>query len=240
MFCGLDDVLIILFLLILPDLLSAPQKVSATSSLTTPSLSITWTRSPQSSLYIPPTHFAVLIDNVECCRVEANDEQPSMTVEVSLDDITECGIELSAEIQHHLIVRSIAGNYHSPDSEPFTITSNLVSHLKMKNFMSRSTSDSAVASKIDTSVSSSINNSLISNRPVAKPHGMFTSSPMDDESSSSDEDSSEDDVEIFSPSNKSIREDSLSPITGGLTNGIVTSSVNRQAKAAATAQDQGV
>jgi len=213
--------------------------VSVASSPTSPSLSITWTHPLQTSLYIPPTHFAVLIDNVECCRVEANDEQTSMTVEVSLDDVTECGIELSAEIQHHLIVRSISGEYYSPDSESCIITSNLVSHLK--NFTSQSTSDTTVTSKIDTStVSSSVNNSLISNRPVAKPYGVFTSSPIDDESSSSDEDSSEDDVEIFSPSNKRIRENSLSPITGGLTNGTVASSVNRQARAAATAQDQGI
>ncbi|XP_065891184.1 putative protein tag-278 isoform X3 [Dysidea avara] len=219
------------------DLLSAPLKLSVIPTPTSPSLSITWTHPLKTSLYILPTHFAVLIDNVECCRVEASHEETSMTVEVSLDDITECGIELSADMQHHLIVRSIAGEYHSPDSESVTITSDLVSHLK--NFtMNSSTSDTAVASKIDTSISSSVNNSLISNRPVVKPHGMFTSSPMDDESSSSDEDSSEDDVEIFSPTNRSIREGSLSPITRGMTNGTVISSMNRQARATATAQDQ--
>lgn len=226
------------YLLIPPDLLSAPQKVSVSPSPTSQSLSITWTHPPSSPLYIPPTHFVVLIDNLECCRVEASQDKTLMTVDISLDDIAECGVELSVEAQHHLVVRSVAGEHHSLDSESVTVTSNLVSHLKNFTVNSSTFSDAAVASKIDTS-SLSINNSLINNRPVAKPHGMFTSSPMDDESSSSDEDSSEDDIEIVSPSNRNIREDSLSPITGGLTNGTVIGSVNRQAKAAATAQDQG-
>ena len=214
-------------------------EISVSSSLT-----VMWSYSAQTmrASYTPPTHFIILIDGVECCRVEAqqddgNEDNISMTVEITEDDITECGIELSVEHDHQLVVRSLAANLQSEDSESVTLSSDLVSQF----MSSQITASSAIASIARRESSSSpIDNSVVHVPPVAKPRGMYFSSPSGDMSSSEEEESSDDDdVQIFSPINRSIRENSLSPIvsSGAMTNGSV---ISGNGKPARIANDQGV
>ena len=211
----------------LPDLLVAPQKVeiSVNSSLT-----VMWSYPVQAmtASYTPPTHFIILIDDVECCRIEAqqdggDEENLLMTVEITEDDITECGIELSTEYDHRLVVRCLAANLQSEDSESVTLSSDLVSQLM--NSQTTANTAGAFITRRESS-SSPIDNSVVHVPPVAKPRSMYLSSPSGDMSSSEEEESSDDDdVQIFSPINRSIRENSLSPIvsSGAMTNGSVIS-----------------
>ena len=214
-------------------------------SVSSSSLVVAWSYPVQAmkASYTPPTHFVILIDAVECCRVEAqqdtdNGDTVSMTVEITEDDITECGIELSMEHDYQLVVRSLAANLQSEDSESVTLSPDLVSQL----MSSRITARNAVASITRTENSPSpIDNSVVHVPPVAKPRGMYLSSPSGDLLSSEEEESSDDDdVQIFSPITRSVRENSLSPIvsSGGLTNGSLISSGN--SKQTRIVNDQGV
>ena len=214
-------------------------------SVVSPSLVITWSYPVQAmeASYTPPTHFVILIDELECCRVEAkhdvsDEDTMVMTVEVTQDDIVESGIELSMEQHHQLIVRSLAANQQSEDSETVILTPDLVARL----LNSQIATVAAAAARKDNSLSP-VDNSVVHVPPVAKPRGMYLSSPSGDMSSTDDnEDSSDDDdVEIFSPINRSIRENhSLLPAgsSGGLTNGtVITSSTGSQLR---NINDQGV
>ena len=227
------------------DLLVAPQKVKISISVVSPSLVITWSYPVQAmeASYTPPTHFVILIDELECCRVEAkhdvsDEDTMVMTVEVTQDDIVESGIELSMEQHHQLIVRSLAANQQSEDSETVILTPDVVARL----LSSQIATVAAAAARKDNSLSP-VDNSVVHVPPVAKPRGMYLSSPSGDMSSTDDnEDSSDDDdVEIFSPVNRSIRENhSLLPAgsSGGLTNGtVITSSTGSQLR---NINDQGV
>ena len=227
----------------IPDLLVAPQKVKISMSLVSPALVIAWSYPVQAieASYTPPTHFVILIDEVECCRVEAkhdirDEDTISMKVEVTQDDIVESGIELSMELDHQLIVRSLAANQQSKDSEAVLLTPDLVTRLLNSQMAAVVT---ATARK-DNSLSP-VDNSVVHVPPVAKPRGMYLSSPSGDMSSTDDnEDSSDgDDVEIFSPVNRSIRENhGLLPAGngGGLTNGTVITSAGSQTR---NIHDQG-
>ena len=228
----------------LPDLLVAPQKVKISMSLLSPALIVTWAYPVQAmeASYTPPTHFVVLIDELECCRVEAkhdisDEDTISMTVEVTQDDIVESGIELSVEQDHQLIVRSLAANQQSEDSEAILLTPDLVTRL----LNSQMTAVVAATARKDNSLSP-VDNSVVHVPPVAKPRGMYLSSPSGDISSTDEnEDSSDDDdVEIFSPLNRSVRENhSLLPAgsSGGLTNGTVITSAGSQTR---NIHDQGM
>ena len=213
----------------------APQNVEISTSPMSPSLVVRWHYPSQAmkASYTPPTHFMVLIDTVECCKVEAkhniDDEETLLTmVEISQDDITECGLELSLEQTHHLAVRSLTGNLQSDDSEAVVITPDLISHL----LNSHTGAVSSIARKED--IPSPTDNVL---SPVPKPRAMYASTTSGDMSSSEESSSDDEDVEIYSPTDRSIRENnSLSPVSGGLTNGSVVSGTGRQARA----NDQGV
>ena len=226
-----------------PDLLVAPQKVEIFASSTPPSLMVTWSYPAQAmkASYTPPTHFIILIDGVECCRIEAkhdtyDEETILMSVEIKQDDITECGIELSVEHDHELKVRSLAANLQSEDSSSVIVTPDLVSCLL--NITANNTA-SSITRREDNSPSP-VDNSTVGVPPVPKPRGMYLSSPSGDMSSSEeDEDSSDDDVEIFSSINRNGRENTkLSAVvrSGGLTNGSVVST----GKQARMANDQSM
>ena len=215
------------FYIFVPDLLVAPQNVEISAGTRSPSFVIRWSYPVQAvkNSYTPPTHFVILIDAVECCRVEAkqdkdnnNEESISMTVEITDDDISKCGIKLSKECDHLLVVRSLTTSLQSEDSKVITIPSELVSSFMNAQFTATSAVVPSIAQKDNSS--SPMDNSVVHVPPVAKPRGMYYSSPSGDVSSS--ESSDDDDIEIFSPINRSIRESSLSPVvTGALTNGSV-------------------
>ena len=212
----------------LPDLLVAPQNVEISAGTRPPSFVVRWSYPVQAmkDSYTPPTHFIILINAVECCRVEAkqdkdgdDEESISMTVEITDDDITECGIELSTEHDHLLVVRSLAANLQSEYSKTITIPSELVSRF-INSQVTASVAAVPPITQRENSLSP-LDNSVVHVPPVAKPRGMYFSSPSGDVSSSESSDD-DNDIEIFSPSNRSIRENSLSPIvTGPLTNGSV-------------------